>query len=303
MPDGCGGPAELWRVPLVVESPVMEPATTTKVAKAASEVADVLKKESESFLAATLGEPAKAFGGLLADRINARRHTNLINICVAAKRKLANARVSPREVPLKIIHPMIEAASLEDKVSLQDVWANLLANAADARQGDSVLPSFTDILKDLTAREVKFLESLVGNALQRMEGRVHAAVAEVEFSRSDLKRVYCDTGLARAEKPIEEVTSDEEYWEHRSEYIADDNDCELAIQIVLRNRLLTERYDARLKAKYTDGRLGRDVPPGAPVGDTVTYSFTYLGVAFLRACRDPSQPPLLAHKGCFESAG
>jgi hypothetical protein len=39
-------------------------------------------------------------------KINARRHTNLVKITVEAKRHLDAAGVSPREVPLKIIHPI-----------------------------------------------------------------------------------------------------------------------------------------------------------------------------------------------------
>ena len=131
----------------------MDPLVGKALAKAGIEAADLLKKESESFLTAALGEPAKAFGGLVADRINARRHANLIKITVAAKHKLDAAGVSPKEVPLKIIHPMIEAASLEENPDLQTIWANLLANAADPRQEHPVHPSFILMAKELTPRE------------------------------------------------------------------------------------------------------------------------------------------------------
>ena len=78
----------------------MDPVTNAVVHSVASESARVLKKESDGFLKAVLGEPAKALGGLIADKINKRRHANLIKICVEAKRALADAGVLPKEVPL-----------------------------------------------------------------------------------------------------------------------------------------------------------------------------------------------------------
>jgi hypothetical protein len=83
----------------------MDPITAALVTKAGNEAVDVMKKESESFLAAALGEPAKALGGLITDHVNARRHKNLIAITVMAKQRLLSAGVSPKEVPLSIFIP------------------------------------------------------------------------------------------------------------------------------------------------------------------------------------------------------
>jgi hypothetical protein len=138
----------------------MDPVTNAVAQSVAAESARALKKESEGFLRAVCGEPAKALGGLIADKINKRRHANLIKICVEAKRALADAGVSPKEVPLNVIHPALEAASLEEEPDLQGLWANLLANAADPRQANPVAPSFPHLLKELGVREVKFLDEL-----------------------------------------------------------------------------------------------------------------------------------------------
>jgi hypothetical protein len=45
----------------------MDPITTALATKAGDQAVEVLKKESESFLSAALGEPAKALGGLITD--------------------------------------------------------------------------------------------------------------------------------------------------------------------------------------------------------------------------------------------
>ena len=43
--------------------------------------------------------------------------------------------------------------SVEDYESLQERWAALLANAADPKRDGQVLPSFVEILKELTPDE------------------------------------------------------------------------------------------------------------------------------------------------------
>jgi hypothetical protein len=113
--------------------PKMEPNTSliTMAAEAATEVA---KKDGESFLACVLGEPLKEFGGLLKDRIAARRHRNLTKIAVAAKKQLEEHGLEPQEVPLKIIHPLLEASSLEEDNTLQGAWTNLLSDAASGKE-------------------------------------------------------------------------------------------------------------------------------------------------------------------------
>src|ERR1039457_4378878 len=154
-----------WKISMraLVDKPdtlaVMEPVTTGLIKTATKETAEALKKESESFLNCVYGEPAKALGGLFADKINRRRHANLIKITVEAKRKLAEAGVSPNEVPLSIIHPALEAASLEDNPDLQAMWASLIANAADPRFDNAVEPSFVSILRELIPRQAIFLDS------------------------------------------------------------------------------------------------------------------------------------------------
>jgi hypothetical protein len=176
----------------------MDPVITSLMLKAGNDTAEVLKKQSESFLTAALGEPAKALGGLLADTINARRHRNLVVATVNAKQRLTEAGVSPKEVPLSIIHPALEAASLEENPDLQSVWANLLANAADPRQVSAVLPSFTGMLGELTVRDAKFLAALHSHAAARAElPGMSQDVFDIAFSHSDLLKAYANAGLSR----------------------------------------------------------------------------------------------------------
>ena len=65
----------------------------------------------------------------------------------------------PRQVPLSVAIPVFEAASPEEEDHLQDVWAALLVNAADASGGVEIKRAFVRILQDLSAMEVRLLQA------------------------------------------------------------------------------------------------------------------------------------------------
>ena len=65
----------------------------------------------------------------------------------------------PRQVPLSVAIPVFEAASPEEEDHLQDVWAALLVNAADASGGVEIKRAFVRILQDLSAMEGRLLQA------------------------------------------------------------------------------------------------------------------------------------------------
>jgi len=123
-------------------------------------------QKAESLLKVVLGPPAEEFGQLWKDRVSARRFRNLVTIAVEAKEQLSRARLSPKEVPLKIIHPLLEVASLEEDTDLQKQWASLLANASAGGSCSQVLPCFVDILRQLTPTEARFLDKAYNETMQ-----------------------------------------------------------------------------------------------------------------------------------------
>ncbi|MCL4852992.1 MAG: DUF2806 domain-containing protein [Bryobacteraceae bacterium] len=145
----------------------MEPTSTELMAAATKASVDLAQKETESFLNVVLGEPLREVGGLLKDKVSARRHRNLVKIVLAAKECLSRAGVSPKEVPLKIIHPLLDAASLEEEPALQDLWAKLLANCADPERKQPISTIFLNVLRELTVVEAQFLDHIVSKAIAR----------------------------------------------------------------------------------------------------------------------------------------
>jgi hypothetical protein len=123
-------------------------------------------QKAEGLLKVVLGPPAKEFGQLWKDRVSARRFRNLVKIAMEAKEQLSRAGLSPREVPLRIIHPLLEDASLEEDTDLQKRWASLLANASAGNSGSQVLPCYVDILRQLTPVEARFLDKAYNETIE-----------------------------------------------------------------------------------------------------------------------------------------
>jgi len=117
-------------------------------------------EKAEGFLKEILGPPAKEMGELWKDKVSARRFRNLIKIVAHAKEQLEEAGVSPKEVPLKIIHPLLESASLEEDQELQERWASLLANSADSDSQVNVLPRYITTLRELSSLEARLLNDM-----------------------------------------------------------------------------------------------------------------------------------------------
>jgi hypothetical protein len=188
-------------------------------------------------------------------------------------------------VPLSIIHPALEAASLEEDDDLQDTWANLLANAADVRQPDVMSPSFPLILKELGAREVKFLDVLyqhaedqvkdvkfrrlldrrfLGSHKQRLGIPQEHKIGLVRFHYSEMESLYAKSVLGiRERRPTKKLD-------------ALSRTFDFSLDLVKRNRLLDEVFGL--------------TPPereGQPDRNGAICRFSFLGARFVAACRAP----------------
>jgi hypothetical protein len=85
-----------------------------------------------------------------------------------AQKMLREAGAQPRPVPLKIIVALLQCASLEEDGDLQERWAALLANAS-ATGPAKVHESFSEVLRQLSPRESRFLDHLYDLAVKGWE--------------------------------------------------------------------------------------------------------------------------------------
>jgi hypothetical protein len=112
--------------------------------KSPSEVATKaldLTEAAGDFIGRIVGPPAEQLGGLLADQIGFWRARNL--------NRLADKwfkEVDKRQIPPERLHSLpfgeafraLEAASMEEEENVQELWANLLANASDSEQSTRI---------------------------------------------------------------------------------------------------------------------------------------------------------------------
>jgi hypothetical protein len=104
------------------------------------------------------------FGAILADRVRVYRAQNLVSTVQKTERILREAGLPANAVPTRLLLPIMEASSVENTETLQEMWAGLLATAS--QHTDSVSPSFIETLKQLTPDEVRHLETICQETLK-----------------------------------------------------------------------------------------------------------------------------------------
>lgn len=253
----------------------MDPVTTAIVTKSASDLSKAAKEGGKSFLSAVLRPPGEALGGIYADQLNERRHANLIKIAARAQHRLQVAGVTAKQVPLSIIHPALEAASLEENENLQDLWANLLANAADPRGINTVSASFPGMLRELSARDVTFLDALYRHAKTKdVTDRFGDEIESASFERLDVMEIYSMARLSRCTNlAYDSIGAGME----REDVRADMREFNFTLDAVTRHLILNTWMQQPLAINR--------------MGDAAShlYAFTTFGTGFMLACTTPEK--------------
>ena len=127
---------------------------TVEVAKTARDLG--------GFIARYVGGPLGQACGIVEDKLKYMRWERQIRLMQRAEEFLAERRLDKptRAVPLPFIIPLLQAGSLEEDDSLQDRWALLLVNAADADSQTEARKAFISILEDLTPLDALILEKI-----------------------------------------------------------------------------------------------------------------------------------------------
>lgn len=102
-----------------------------------------------------------ALGGTVAEalgNVKARREENATSTLNRAAEISAAAGLEPRPVPLRLLAPILDGASVEDEPSMQERWAALLANAT--ANPDAIPPLFPRMLAELTPAAAQLLDTI-----------------------------------------------------------------------------------------------------------------------------------------------
>lgn len=146
---------------------------------------EISDKEAQNFLNLLVPDFVKQLGGILGDQVRYWRFKNACKIANKAKDLITESRLNVGKVPLKILSPLLENASLEEDEVLQDKWAKMLANAATSKI--SIKPVYVEILKELSPLEVKILD-VIFNEISKIAD--YKQRKTVQFSKQKVQQVF-----------------------------------------------------------------------------------------------------------------
>lgn len=141
------------------------PSTTAKatieVAKTAGKAIDAGEKLGR-FIARFIAGPLDQGKGIVEDKLRYLRWERQVRLMMKAEEFMQEIGLSQPTKPLglKFAIPLFQAASIEDDDALQDLWAKLLVNSANAASGVDQNRAYIDILERLSPLEAQILERL-----------------------------------------------------------------------------------------------------------------------------------------------
>jgi hypothetical protein len=129
-----------------------------EVAKTTSKAIDAVEKFGV-FISRFISGPLEQAMGIFEDKLKYMRWERQVRLMQQADQLLKEISLDKptRLIPLKLAVPLLEAASLEDDDSLQDLWARLLVNAVNGASGISLQRAYISMLEQLTPLEAVLL--------------------------------------------------------------------------------------------------------------------------------------------------
>jgi hypothetical protein len=247
---------------------VPDPVTTGLVTATVLQVV----KQGQDFIAAAAGYPGESLGTIVGKWAK-RRLDNAATVGSKAHFILLNiGQVQKTDVELKVLQPLIEAASLEENDELQNIWANLLAQATDPRELITVSPIFPYILRDFGSREVKFLDALYEDALKKIvDNSFFNDVSRMQFDLVHLIKLFAALGFDSNIEGDSKAQGFPDLQRNRSAFY-------FMMDVILRHDVIRE-----VLVPIDDERY-RPLPQMNSV-----YHLSELGSVFVKACRPPSK--------------
>jgi hypothetical protein len=139
-----------------------------ETAKAAQEIAKTAGKVVEAgqkfgaFISRYIHGSLEQGIGIFEDKLKYMRWERQVRLMQRANEliKSFGSSAPSRPIPIKLAVPLLQAASMEDDDYLQDMWAKLLINSADANSDTELKRMYIDILERLTPFEAQILEKI-----------------------------------------------------------------------------------------------------------------------------------------------
>lgn len=119
-------------------------------------------RDTGKFIAKYIAGPLEQGMAIFEDKLRYARWERQIRLRARAEEflKEMGLEAPSRAIPMKLAIPLIHAASLEEDDGIQDRWAALLTNAANADSNIEVQRAFISILEELSPLEAKILDEI-----------------------------------------------------------------------------------------------------------------------------------------------
>ncbi|QOY88679.1 Abi-alpha family protein [Paludibaculum fermentans] len=232
---------------------------------------------------AILGPATAEIADRFRDEVRRYRYGRQLDCLRKAEEMAKRAGFTPKAVPIKLLFPLLEGASLEESEDLHTMWAALLANSSKAPEQPIVRIGFLDVLKHISKDSALLLNAIWKEVKQGLDfERSMGALPNPtnllfvgEFT--DVLRMYVALGvttigdekkmatLAKVELGKVVLGDLKQFWTCVDELMRED---------ILVYRIETERLD-RMKGKE---RV-----------DVENYYLTVFGIEFLRLCSPPGE--------------
>ena len=115
---------------------------------------------AQNFLGKIISSPAmKEVGMVVFDQVRSFRYKRQIDTLVKTEKYAKERGIKLKEIPIKILVPLLENASLEDNEEMQDKWVKMLTNMVDS-ECNLQNQIFPYILSQISITEFESLKNL-----------------------------------------------------------------------------------------------------------------------------------------------
>jgi len=149
---------------------------------------------AKDFLGKLIFPAVEEVGLLMSDNIKVWRFKNQVRLLNNVEKYVKEKNISIKKVPLKILLPLLENASLEEEPLLNELWENLLINYVDSNKTFNSIV-YPKILSELSSSEAKFILSFYNYIKYDLKSK------DVTTYRNEYDALFTNKGLSKITYP------------------------------------------------------------------------------------------------------
>lgn len=234
---------------------------------------------AKGFIDKLIGPTIEEVGLLFADNIKYFRFKNQVKILLKAKKYVESKNIDTKEIPLKILVPLLEKASLEESEELQDKWAKMITNLADS-ESNLQNQIFPYILSQLSIEEFNGLKGL----LEKEKGFWNKSKILHELRAKEGNNFFPSENVRKLQDELDVI-------QQEGFIVSNDFTYELSnierlglMKKTLPNVIVEEFNTGSRLAEYGESEEWHQLETKYESLELNTYRITELGVSFIEIC-------------------